>query len=560
VTTSQGGFAAGLVGIVLDNRYRLDAVLGEGGMGAVFRAHHLAMDRRVAIKLLKPHLTTDQAALARFAREARTTLRVDSPHAVKVLDFGVTPAGDYYMALEYLDGRTVQRELDIDGMFEPARVVHIARQSAHALAAAHRIGLVHRDIKPDNILLLRVGDDPDYVKLLDFGVAKLMQGAASSERSRIALTQAGMVFGTPEFMAPEQACGHPLDGRSDIYSLASTMFVMLTGRTMFTAATPIAWLTHQVRTPPPHLAELDPDLARYPELDALIQRCLAKHREQRPATAEELDRALADLEATLRGARGQRKLTTTLQPAVVSASSYIAALPSDAIDPGATLPPPIVDAGHHDANGESHDATTAELVSAARSRSPWWVVAAIVMIAAVGAWLAVGRPHVDDRGPPSAHDAGAIAAVAREPPAPLRPAPALPDAAIAPPPSDASPPLERRRREDQDDRGQRDPEALGEREALAGVPRPGVMRVKNAAHDQHLRNAEDAMRSNNRLRQLAEADLALQADPRSLRARYLLADALIKGGDLERGCAHLRQLGRNQLAIARANAAKCPTD
>src|SRR5580765_2843375 len=111
----MGTFAEGLVGVVLDERYRLDALLGEGGMGAVFRAHHLAMDRKVAVKLLKPHLAGDQAALRRFAREARATLKVDSPHAVKVLDFGVTPLGDYYMVLEYLDGRTVQRELEIDG-------------------------------------------------------------------------------------------------------------------------------------------------------------------------------------------------------------------------------------------------------------------------------------------------------------------------------------------------------------------------------------------------------------------------------------------------------------
>src|SRR5512143_1844359 len=159
-------FAVGLVGIVLDGRYRLDALLGEGGMGAVFRAHHIAMDRKVAVKLLKPHLTTDDAALQRFLREARSTMKVDSDHAVKVLDFGVTPQRDYYMVLEYLDGRTVQRELDVDGAFAPPRVLHIAKQALHALGAAHAVGLVHRDIKPDNILLMRVGDDGDYTKML----------------------------------------------------------------------------------------------------------------------------------------------------------------------------------------------------------------------------------------------------------------------------------------------------------------------------------------------------------------------------------------------------------
>src|SRR4029079_2971650 len=155
------GFAHGLVRVTLDGRYRLEAVLGEGGMGSVFRATQLAMDRKVAIKLLKPHLTSDVVATERFNREARATLKVDSPHAVKVLDFGVTPLGDYYMVLEYLDGRTVQRELEIDGPFTPRRVAHIARQALHALGAAHAQGLLHRDVKPDNLLLMRNGADGD---------------------------------------------------------------------------------------------------------------------------------------------------------------------------------------------------------------------------------------------------------------------------------------------------------------------------------------------------------------------------------------------------------------
>ncbi|HLL21815.1 MAG TPA: serine/threonine-protein kinase, partial [Kofleriaceae bacterium] len=331
-------FAEGLVGITLDGRYRLDAVLGEGGMGAVFRATHLAMERKVAVKLLKPHLVNDETQLQRFAREARSTLKVDSPHAVKVLDFGVTPQRDYYMVLEYLDGRTVQRELDIDGAFAPRRVVHIARHALHALGAAHRSGLVHRDIKPDNLLLMRVGSDPDYTKVLDFGVAKLMQGAAASDRSQLALTQAGTVFGTPEFMSPEQACGHALDGRSDLYSLAATMFLMLTGQAMFEAGSVIEWLTHHARTPAPRLSMVRPELAAYPALDELVARCLEKHRDRRPETADELDALLANLEPTLDDrvphAPGIRTISRP-----VSASAYLHALPSRLVDPGTTLLP-----------------------------------------------------------------------------------------------------------------------------------------------------------------------------------------------------------------------------
>ncbi|MBV8755918.1 MAG: protein kinase [Deltaproteobacteria bacterium] len=304
---AEGSFAAGLVGITLDQRYRLDALLGEGGMGAVYRATQLANDRKVAVKLLKPHLTTDQGSLERFAREARATIKVESPHAVKVSDFGITPNGDYYMVLEYLDGRTVQKELDVDGPFEPRRVIHIAKQALHALGAAHAAGIVHRDIKPDNLLLMRVGDDPDYCKVLDFGVAKLLDPGMAS------ITQAGMVFGTPEFMSPEQACGQPLDGRSDLYALAATMFAMLTGRGMYHAGTPIEWLMAHARQPAPHL----PD-GFSPELDAVLQQCFAKHKEQRPATADAMIALLDQLDAPAAAAPPEIKLQVpTEQPRTV---------------------------------------------------------------------------------------------------------------------------------------------------------------------------------------------------------------------------------------------------
>src|SRR5687767_2535292 len=313
-------------------------------MGAVFRATHLAMERKVAVKLLKPHLVNDETQLQRFAREARSTMKVDSPHAVKVLDFGVTPHRDYYMVLEYLDGRTVQRELDIDGPFTPKRVVHIARHALHALGAAHRSGLVHRDIKPDNLLLMRVGADPDYTKVLDFGVAKLMEGAAKSGESQLALTQIGMVFGTPEFMSPEQACGHALDGRSDLYSLAATMFVMLTGQGLFEGGSAIEWLTHHARTPAPRMSMIRSDLGTYRELDDLLERCLAKHRDRRPHSAEDLDQLLAEIEPTLERAAGSvpPSAARTFSPSQqnFSASAYMHALPSEMVDPGATLAPP----------------------------------------------------------------------------------------------------------------------------------------------------------------------------------------------------------------------------
>jgi serine/threonine protein kinase len=561
---TDGSFAQGLVGVTLDGRYRLDAVLGEGGMGSVFRATQLAMDRKVAVKLLKPHLTSDEAALQRFAREARATLKVDSPHAVKILDFGVTPHRDYYMVLEYLDGRTVQRELEIDGPFPPVRVAHVARQALHALGTAHGLGLVHRDVKPDNLLLMRVGSDPDYTKILDFGVAKLMQGAAS-ERSQLALTAAGMVFGTPEFMSPEQACGQELDGRSDLYSLAVTMFVMLTGTTLFEGKSAIEWLTHHARTPAPRLAMVRPELAAYPELDDLLQRCLAKHREDRPQTAGEMAGLIAALEPGLTGAPTSHLTgAPTSRPALVvrppgssatqvHASSYFHAL-SDT-----SLAAPVAPEAPPAAVGSAPTINLPPVARPSRRGLYLWLGGvAIASMIGITIGLAIRRSTSrstsispqDSQAMAVATDAGAVARIADA--AGAADAAGVADAAGA---ANAAP----------QDAANAGPVADAGSlpvpvDAPAVAPVHVSAPVRNAAAEEHLRNAEDAFRNNIRLKQLAEADLALRADPRSVRARYLLADAQIKGGDLDRGCASLRMLKRNQMAQDRARAAGCPGD
>ena len=540
---AEESFAAGLVGVVLDGRYRLDALLGEGGMGAVFRAHHLAMDRKVAVKLLKPHLTTDDAALQRFAREARSTMRVESEHAVKVLDFGVTPHKDYYMVLEYLDGRTVQRELDIDGPFEPARVVHIAKQACAALGAAHASGLIHRDVKPDNLLLMRSGDDPDFVKMLDFGVAKLMEGAARSDRSMMAITQTGMVFGTPEFMSPEQACGQQLDGRSDLYSLAATMFAMLTGCGMYRAKSAIEWLTHHARTPPPHLAEGAPSLAKYKELDAVMQNCLAKHRDDRPQNAEQMANMLASIEHTL--GKGRAPLPQMRGP-VFSPSSYV-----PAIDPNATLLP-NTSPGHANAMAAtlkpsdgvmlpssppslSSDVTTVPPTTSAAlqsirtsRRGTWLVLGALLVAALIGVTIVLAmKKREPSPAPPVAKPADRVIADA-----------AIDAIEVVATPVDAEVALA--------------PDAPAKVEPKTARNNPEVAKL--------IAEAEEAKRARNLVRWVMKADAALQLEPRNVRARFLLADGLIASGDLDRGCKYLRELKRNPTARARANQAGCPAD
>jgi serine/threonine protein kinase len=520
-------FAEGLVGITLDGRYRLDALLGEGGMGAVFRATHLAMERKVAIKLLKPHLVNDDTQLQRFAREAKATMKVDSPHAVKVLDFGVTPHRDYYMVLEYLDGRTVQREIEIDGPFTPKRVVHIARHALHALGAAHRSGIVHRDIKPDNLLLMRVGADPDYTKVLDFGVAKLMEGAKPTDEHP-ALTQHGMVFGTPEFMSPEQACGHALDGRSDLYSLAATMFTMLTGQGLFEGGSPIEWLTHHARTPPPRLAMLRPELATYRELDDLLERCLAKHRDKRPGTAEELDALFAEVEPTLeRRAGSDPPVKRSTGPHNFSASAYMHVLPAEMVDAGVTLPPPEdVSTANLRPHASGPNATTMGPGGFAPSSTTG--VLREVQPRRRGVWLAIGAIAVLG---------GAVAVVV----------------AATRPSGSTSTSTSRTRADAQVvaiDAAPIDAVADAPVDAVIPADAPIKLTRPNTKADEHLRKAEDAYARHDNLGQLTQSDLALKADPRNARAKFLYGDALIKYNQIDRGCKYLRQLGKKNRACS----------
>ena len=570
-------------------------------MGAVYRAHHLAMDRKVAVKLLKPHLTNDGGATERFIREARATMKVDSDHAVKVLDFGITPQRDYYMVLEFLDGRTVQKELDVDGPFAPARVVHIAKQALRALGAAHDSGLVHRDIKPDNILLMRVGDDPDFTKVLDFGVAKLMDGAAKTSRSALAITQAGMVFGTPEYMSPEQACGQSLDGRSDLYSLAATMFAMLTGCGMYNASSAIEWLTNHARTPAPHLSDGEPELARYKELDEVLQRCLAKNRELRPRNAREMIQLLEAVEPTLRGAATSAASSTAKGLAMRAAqSSYIAA-----VDPNATLvpgaAPPVAPSPPLAASAASPDAPyrktvlgnlTADEVRASLSqlaRAPTTMpghratpghhaapptsdTAAVPPKSNRGAWLALGGAAIvamivavaivasRDKTKPASRDVppkhivadnviadNAVAksveargdAAAMEPVALVDAGIASTEAANAAAPVDAAVTAK-------PDKPHK-PDKPDKRDKPRGNPELAQM----------IADAEAAQRAGNRLRQMALADSALRIDPRNVKAKLLLADALIATGDRDRGCKYLHDLGRHAAAVARAKQAGC---
>jgi eukaryotic-like serine/threonine-protein kinase len=539
-----------LVGQVLDGRYRLDDLLGQGGMGAVFRGYQLAMERRVAVKVLRPHLVGDPVAARRFVREARGTFKVDNQHAVKVHDFSAADDGTLYMVMEYLDGRTVGAELAVDGPLAPGRAIHVARQVAAALDAAHRIGLVHRDIKPDNIMLMVRGSDPDFAKVLDFGLAKLADDALSGPFSRVALTQGDVVFGTPDYMSPEQAKGQSLDGRSDIYALGATLFEMLTGRPPFVESSPMLLLARHVQAPPPHLGDLVGALGEGPgaaELDAVVQRCLAKAPSKRPGTAaalvEELDRVTRAL-APRRMSRDERSPASTMDLDAPEPTPATAAL-----EQAATQQAPAWSGGGGGIGFESSP------IAPAGSGRAGWIAAvvgglAVVAIAAV-ALASRGRKAAATTG---ADAAGAGAASIRTAgsgsgSAATRPADAGAAAAMA---ADAgviavaSPPDARAVTEH-----------VHERVHDHVHGRGGGHREEAKAH---LAAARAAKAEGNRLRQLAEADLALRADPHLAEARLLLGDALIATGDKRKGCSYLRSVKRLVRARTAAAAAGCPAD
>jgi eukaryotic-like serine/threonine-protein kinase len=494
------------VGMVLDGRYRLDRLLGEGGMGVVYRAYHLSMERDVAVKVLRGHLANDSVASRRFALEAKATTKVDSPYAVKVFDFGITAEGEYFMVMEYLDGRTAQRELDVDGPMPPPRAMHVAEQALAALATAHAVGVIHRDIKPENLLLMRMGDDPDACKVLDFGVAKLMASAGGDHPSS-SLTKEGMVFGTPEFMSPEQACGQMLDGRSDVYSLAATLFTLLTGRALFLGGTAVEVLSQHVLKPAPRLTE-QRGLHHLHALDQVLQRGLAKRPGDRYRTAAEFAQALAFLapSTTVRGGAaptvpigmlGQNITPVSPLGVVESATGANRPAPDGAATSAPAGSAPRVDADARFSPGRTGylprlsaelSPSTQALVRAMSPRSRWraWAVTLGAIALALATWKVTRSPTAAPVTLGIAHDAGesrgpdADSVPIATPTAPT----ATPDARIvSPPPSvDAA-------------RTHVEAEAVARR------------------LQQHLAAARAARAEGNFLRQLAQADLAPGSSP-----------------------------------------------
>jgi serine/threonine-protein kinase len=295
------------VGTIFDDKYRIDDKVGEGGMGMVFKATHVLMDSTVAIKMLHPHLSSDRMALERFRREARAAAQIRHPNAVAVIDFGVTKnTGIAYLVMEFLEGVDLRMRLKEQKQIGCKDAYYIMQQVCSAVQVAHSRGIIHRDLKPDNIWLLKNYDGADSVKVLDFGIAKLLSYNGGGGGGNT-LTQQGMIVGTPYYMSPEQCQGEELDARSDIYSLGIILYEMLTGDVPFRGPTPMV-VAHK------HITEIPAPLhTRHPEIpqqvEEVIFRALNKGREDRQESAlqlgEELEAALiaAGMDITLRGSR-----------------------------------------------------------------------------------------------------------------------------------------------------------------------------------------------------------------------------------------------------------------
>jgi serine/threonine-protein kinase len=266
-----------LIGRVLSERYRIVRKIGEGGMGCVYQAEHALIEKKIALKVLFQDLTRRADLVARFLQEAKSASRIGHENVIDISDFGQSPDGLVFIAMEYLDGQDLGKLLKKVGAMHWERVRPILMQIAKGLRAAHGNGIIHRDMKPENVYLIQREARPDFVKVLDFGIAKVINDDAGGP----ALTQTGMIFGTPEYMSPEQAQGSPPDHRVDIYAVGCIMYHMLTGSVPFMADNFMGILTkHLLEAPvPPRVRR--PDLDILPDVEAICLRAMEKDRDKR---------------------------------------------------------------------------------------------------------------------------------------------------------------------------------------------------------------------------------------------------------------------------------------
>jgi serine/threonine-protein kinase len=399
-----------IVGRTIAGKFHVEGLIGSGAMGAVYRAHHVALGKTVAIKVLHGEHADEPAFIARFQREAKAASRLNHPNSMQVLDFGAEPDGLLYIAMEYLDGRSLHRVLREERPLSPERIADILMQTLAALAVAHDMGVVHRDLKPENIVILRGTDDDgrpkDIVKVCDFGIAKLTDSRAyrgAGERDSAApVTTAGFLVGTPEYMSPEQGRGEPLDLRSDLYSVGVVLFEMLTGHVPFDAENAIGIVLKHITQEPPRPSQSDPGVDR--RLEAICVRALRKGPLERYQTAREM-------RAELRAAFDVRALQPSVAgvPGVPSAPGGLPpeGAPDRAAGYAATVgvpaaPPLVARAADDGAVKPTLVGTSTAIRSASRRITTVAVAALLLGVLATGATLGLLARSGARRSPASA--------------------------------------------------------------------------------------------------------------------------------------------------------------
>jgi hypothetical protein len=400
-----GQSAEDLLGTVLEGAYRIERLVGEGGMGAVYEAAHLRLGTRVAIKVMARVLAANPEALARFHREALVTSGLGHPHIVKVLDFSTTPSGEPFLAMEFLEGEDLEHRLRRVGRLPIAEVVHIIKQVASALAATHAKAIVHRDLKPGNIFLLTAAGENDFVKVLDFGISKVRSASTK-------LTRTSSVMGTPNYMSPEQAKGHieDIDERTDQWALACIVWECLSGEGPFVAENVPSILFQIVHEPPPALL---PRVAGLPsQVEEVLLRALAKNKKDRFVS-------VSDFALALERAGGAAVSTVVGRPEVPARTALLP-------DPAPAKPTTFTQTA-----GELDD------LAVVRARLKWtWVLAAGAALGLLLVAFLLFRPGPAAKtviaSPPSV-------AVAPTPPPPAPPPRAEPPAAPAPSVQDIKP-------------------------------------------------------------------------------------------------------------------------